>query len=81
MVSIGGHADNRSPSNDKRAEAKHNMISKVLPRISDLSVASTDTLFEVLSMSTRLSSADVEKYLRRPTSDRKKLVLVLYKDR
>ena len=74
-------ANRQSRSNDRRARAKHNMLSKVLPKISDLSVASTDTLFEVLSMGAKMSSADVKKYLSRPTSDRKRLVLVLYKDR
>ena len=82
MVSIEGHAANRqSRSNDKRAEAKHNMLSRVLPKISDLSVVSTEMLFEVLSMGAKLSSADVEKYLSRPTSDRERLVPVLYRDR
>ena len=82
MVSIENHAANRqSRANDRRAEVKHKMLSTVRPKISDLSVVSTDTLFEVLSMGAKLSSADVKKYLSKPTSDRKRLVLVHYKDR
>ena len=82
VVSVENHAANRqSRANDRRAEVKHKMLSTVLPKISDLSVVSTDTLFEVLSMGAKLSSADVKKYLSKPTSDRKRLVLVHYKDR
>ena len=82
VVSIESHVANRqSRANDRRAEAKHKMLSTVLPKISDLSVVSTNTLFEVLSMGAKLSSADVKKYLSKPTGDRKRLVLVLYKDR
>jgi hypothetical protein len=81
-VSVESRVANRqSRANDRRADAKHNMLSKVLPKISDLSVVSTDTLFEALSMGAKLSSAAVKKYLSKPTSDRKRLVLVLYKDR
>ena len=82
VVPIEGHATNcQNRSNDKKAETEHDMLSTVLPEISNLSVRSTDTLFEVLSMGAKLSSADVEKYLRRPNIDRKRLVLVLYKER
>ena len=57
------------------------MLSSVLPKIAELSVEGSDTLFKVLSQGAKLSQEDVKKYLAKPTSDRKRLVLQHYKVR
>ena len=48
------------------------MLSTVLPKIADLSLEGSDTLFEVLSQGAQLSEEDVKKYLAKPSLDRKR---------
>ena len=42
----------------------------VLPKIADLSIDGSDTLFEVLSQGIKLPEADDKKYLGKPNADR-----------
>jgi hypothetical protein len=66
---------------ERRSVVKQRMLSTVLPKIAELSLEDSDTLFEVLSQGANRSPADVKKYLCKPPADRKKLVLSNYKDR
>ena len=68
-------------SGDRRTVVKEKMLSTVLPKIAELSMEGSDTLFEVLSQGAKLSQEDVKKYFAKPTSDRKRLVLQYYKTR
>jgi hypothetical protein len=81
IVTVNSQDRRQERSSDRRAEVKLKMLSTVLPKIAELSVEGSDTLFEVLSQGAKLSQEDVKKYLAKPTSDRKRLVLQYYKTR
>ena len=81
VVTISSNERRQERSSDRRTLVKEKMLSIVLPKIADLSMEGSDTLFEVLSQGAKLSQEDVKKYLAKPTSDRKRLVLQYYKTR
>ena len=82
VVTISNANDPRQQrASDRRAIVKQKMLSTILPKIADLSIDGSDTLFEVLSQGAKLSEADVKKYLGKPNADRKRLVLSHYKTR
>ena len=81
IVTLSVNDCRQERSSDRRAVVKEKMLVSVLPKIADLSVDGSDTLFEVLSEGSQLSTADVKKYLGKPPLDRKKLVLQHYKVR
>ena len=68
-------------ASERRSVVKERMLSTILPKIAELSIEDSDTLFEVLSQGANRSQADVKKYLGKPATDRKKLVLSSYKVR
>ena len=81
VVTLSGNDRRQERASDRRAVVKEKMLVSVLPKIADLSVDGSDTLFEVLSEGAQLSPGDVKKYLGKPPLDRKKLVLQHYKAR
>ena len=67
VVMISNGSDTRQQrASDRRSVVKEKMLSTVLPKIADLSIDGSDTLFEVLSQGAKLSQADVKKYLGKP---------------
>ena len=82
IVTVSNGTDARHQrTSDRRAVIKQKMLSTVLPKIADLSIDGSDTLFDVLSQGAKLTQADVKKFLGKPTADRKRLVLIHYKAR
>ena len=81
-VTVSSGTDARQQrTSDRRDVIKQKMLSTVLPKIADLSIDGSDTLFEVLSQGAKLTQADVKKFIGKPTTDRKRLVLIHYKAR
>ena len=78
-VTVNSNERRQERSGDRRAVVKGKTLSTVLPKTAELSVEGSDTLFEVLSQGAKLSQEDVKKYLAKPTSGRKRLVLQYYK--
>ena len=78
---VSGTDARQQRSGDRREVIKQKMLSTVLPKIIDLSIDGSDTLFEVLSQGAKLTQADVKKFLGKPTADRRRLVLIHYKAR
>ena len=66
VVTISNNNLRQERANDRRSQVKQMMLSTVLPKIADLSVEGSDTLFEVLSLGAKLSQADVKQYLGKP---------------
>ena len=55
IVTITGNERRQAHANDRRAVVKEKMLVSILPKIADLSVDGSDTLFEVLSEGAQLS--------------------------
>ena len=60
IVTVNSQDRRQERSSDRRAEVKLKMLSTVLPKIAELSVEGSDTLFEVLSQGAKLSQEDVK---------------------